>query len=104
MLWWQATELAECESGHSISQHSFPLIKDNKPLGTGSLLGNERLGVQKQDGNWLWENVLILMSRNGRRLKKLAMSLAKTKVQGMMGIYGLLPRYPENKAAGEGGG
>ena len=73
-------------------------------MGTGSLLGNERPGVQKQDGNWLWENVLITTSKNGRRLKKLAASEAKTKVQGMVGIYGRLPRLPENKAAAEGRG
>lgn len=44
-----------------ISQHSFPWQKDNKPAGTESLLGNKRLVMQKQDGNWLQKNILGLV-------------------------------------------
>lgn len=50
-------------------QAFLSLIKDNKQLGTGSLLGTKSPGEQKQDGIWLWENVLIMTSRNSRRLK-----------------------------------
>lgn len=87
--------------GRVSQPHDFPaflsLIKDNKQSGTGSLLGNEGPGVQKQDGNWLWENVLIMTSRGGRPLK-VGSCLAKTRAQGMMGIHGALAGFPENKA------
>lgn len=55
------------------------LIKDNKLLGTGSLLGTKSPGEQKQDGIWLWENVLIMTSRNSRRLKTWQWTVLKCK-------------------------